>query len=432
MRRKYPVVTLCGSTRFKTEFYQAQKDLTLQGKIVISVGLFGHSGDNEVWEGMSEGTKTATKYMLDDMHKAKIDMADGIYVVNPGGYIGTSTWSEIYYARITGKTIDSLCPITRPEQTPEIKRAELLAEVRFYCKVLRMNYPEGYPDKISDAELEKFVECWREYDPLPDEKCNENTIPQTYDELVHEIKQYLSSEETPFINSDDFDMDEVNPWTYWQGRGNRSPKILLLGQDWGALNASSLKYLSGIKIVQEVASSEEVHYFDKTKQKMGFATDRNLCDLFNALGYPNIQEKCYEQLFFTNLIPGFRDSDHSSGGYNPYWITPKVKDYFKSLMTILKPQIVICLGRSVYEAVLDIYKKEKPKNEKWTDFLDKFYTTQPDTLINPIQLTDETVVFPVAHPGAYGLIARKKEDQKKDWGKIKTWLAANVPSALPD
>ena len=40
MQGKYPVVTLCGSTRFKDEFYEAQKRLTLEGNIVISVGLF--------------------------------------------------------------------------------------------------------------------------------------------------------------------------------------------------------------------------------------------------------------------------------------------------------------------------------------------------------------------------------------------------------
>ena len=42
---KYEVVTLCGSTRFKEDFIKVQKELTLQGKIVISVGLFGHAGD---------------------------------------------------------------------------------------------------------------------------------------------------------------------------------------------------------------------------------------------------------------------------------------------------------------------------------------------------------------------------------------------------
>lgn len=102
---KYKVITLCGSTRFKDAFMEAQKRLTLEGNIVISVGLFGHSGDNEVWENMDEGTLTRTKEMLDDMHKLKIDMADEIYVINVGGYIGSSTKSEIEYAKATGKPV---------------------------------------------------------------------------------------------------------------------------------------------------------------------------------------------------------------------------------------------------------------------------------------------------------------------------------------
>lgn len=95
---KYEVVTLCGSTKFKQDFIQVQKDLTLQGKIVISVGLFGHSGDDEVW---TDGIKE----MLDDMHKRKIDMADTIFVINKNGYIGKSTQSEIEYAELQEKTI---------------------------------------------------------------------------------------------------------------------------------------------------------------------------------------------------------------------------------------------------------------------------------------------------------------------------------------
>ena len=75
---KYRVITLCGSTRFKDAFIKAQKELTLAGNIVISVGLFGHSGDGEVW---NEGVKE----MLDDMHRRKIDMADAIFVINVGG-----------------------------------------------------------------------------------------------------------------------------------------------------------------------------------------------------------------------------------------------------------------------------------------------------------------------------------------------------------
>ena len=105
---KYKVITLCGSTRFKNEFMEVQKDLTLKGNIVISVGLFGHSGDSEVWENMHEGTLTKTKEMLDDMHKRKIDMSDEIFVINVNGYIGESTKSEIEYAKRTGKKVQYL------------------------------------------------------------------------------------------------------------------------------------------------------------------------------------------------------------------------------------------------------------------------------------------------------------------------------------
>lgn len=98
---KYKVITLCGSTRFKEQFIEIQKQLTLEGNIVISVGLFGHSGGNEVW-------LKDTKQMLDDMHKRKIDMADEIFVINVNGYIGSSTKSEIEYALKTGKKVSYL------------------------------------------------------------------------------------------------------------------------------------------------------------------------------------------------------------------------------------------------------------------------------------------------------------------------------------
>ena len=97
----FKVITLCGSTRFKDEFLEAQKRLTLEGNIVISVGLFGHSGDEEVW---NEGVKE----MLDLQHLAKIDLADEIFVINVGGYIGESTRREIAYAKDKHKAVSYL------------------------------------------------------------------------------------------------------------------------------------------------------------------------------------------------------------------------------------------------------------------------------------------------------------------------------------
>lgn len=100
----YKIITLCGSTRFKDEFIAEQKRHTLEGHIVISVGLFGHSGDDEVWS-------EKTKEMLDDMHLRKIDLADEIFVINAGGYIGESTRREIEYATKTNKLVKYFVPI---------------------------------------------------------------------------------------------------------------------------------------------------------------------------------------------------------------------------------------------------------------------------------------------------------------------------------
>lgn len=96
-KRTFKVVTLCGSTRFKDEFAKAQSDLTLDGYIVLSCSFFHHADGVELKEDVS--------VMLDEMHKQKIDMSSEIYVINKDGYIGTSTKSEIKYAKIKGKLI---------------------------------------------------------------------------------------------------------------------------------------------------------------------------------------------------------------------------------------------------------------------------------------------------------------------------------------
>lgn len=94
----FPIITLCGSTKFKKEFIAVQKELSLKGYLVITVGLFGHSGDKEVWD-------DGIKVMLDTMHKHKIDLAEAIFVINPNNYIGESTRSEIEYAKKNNKSI---------------------------------------------------------------------------------------------------------------------------------------------------------------------------------------------------------------------------------------------------------------------------------------------------------------------------------------
>ena len=97
----YEVVTLCGSTKFKEDFLKAQESLTLSGRIVVSVGLFGHH-DGKYGKEITPSVKA----MLDDMHKRKIDMADSIFVINRDDYMGESTAAEISYAIATGKQVN--------------------------------------------------------------------------------------------------------------------------------------------------------------------------------------------------------------------------------------------------------------------------------------------------------------------------------------
>ena len=163
---KYPVITLCGSTRFKEQFLEAQKRLTLEGNIVISVGLFGHSGDDEVW---TEGTKE----MLDDMHKRKIDMADSIYVINVGGYIGSSTRSEIEYAKKKGKGVRYLEesePVISEETVREI--AEMLdcghicylnPDTKETVFILNPGSWQYYEESDVDTENLEKVDSWERH-----------------------------------------------------------------------------------------------------------------------------------------------------------------------------------------------------------------------------------------------------------------------------
>lgn len=99
------VVTVCGSTRFKSETLAAIRRLEEAGCAVFSVGSFMHADGIEYCDEM--------KRRLDSLHKEKIRMSDSIYVVNPGGYIGESTASEIALAHSLGISVDYLVPPER-------------------------------------------------------------------------------------------------------------------------------------------------------------------------------------------------------------------------------------------------------------------------------------------------------------------------------
>ena len=93
MSARPEIVCICGSTRFVDEMRAASRDLTFAGVIVVAPG----EADDVITD--------EQKIALDALHLSKIDLADRVLIVNPGGYIGESTSREIAYAHATGKPV---------------------------------------------------------------------------------------------------------------------------------------------------------------------------------------------------------------------------------------------------------------------------------------------------------------------------------------
>lgn len=104
LSRTPQIICLCGSTRFMEEYQRYNEALTLDGKIVLTVGCFRRTYP----DGKRTSEEEIIKQNLDELHKRKIDLADEIFVLNVNGYIGESTRSEIEYAEANGKKVSYL------------------------------------------------------------------------------------------------------------------------------------------------------------------------------------------------------------------------------------------------------------------------------------------------------------------------------------
>lgn len=101
------IVCLCGSTRFYKVYDAQMLRLTLEGKIVLTIGTHRQS-DVDLLREQKHIFNPELKAKLDELHKRKIDLADRIFVINVGGYIGESTRSEIEYAIAHNKPVEYL------------------------------------------------------------------------------------------------------------------------------------------------------------------------------------------------------------------------------------------------------------------------------------------------------------------------------------
>jgi hypothetical protein len=110
-----PIVALCGSTKYWEQFAEANLYETAAGRIVLAPGC-NMKQPHPLWATAVQADRL--KQVLGDLHLRKIDLADEVLVVNPGGYIGDSTRREIEYARSLGKPIRYTHPETETSPRP--------------------------------------------------------------------------------------------------------------------------------------------------------------------------------------------------------------------------------------------------------------------------------------------------------------------------
>ena len=91
------VITVCGSLRFEKEMMEISEKMELQGNCMLTP-IYPTKDDKDAYT-------DEEVIMLDKMHKEKIKLSDAILVVNVNNYIGSSTKSEIEFAKELGKEI---------------------------------------------------------------------------------------------------------------------------------------------------------------------------------------------------------------------------------------------------------------------------------------------------------------------------------------
>ena len=217
-----------------------------------------------------------------------------------------------------------------------------------------------------------------------------------YKELVNQRKQCFDCKQYKFTNQSEtlYDTESIGKWSGWQG--NLDARILVIGQDWGSLE-----------------------YWEKHKgqDSKNNRTNNTLRELFRIIGIeigtyedPNLSAR----VFFTNTVLCLKAGSMNETVRKQCFKKCSEK-FLNPLIDLIKPEIIVTLGTSAYESVIELSSTQDRKinREPLRNIVRK----------NPIILNESgLVLFPFFHCGGLGLANRIISEQIEDWKFLKTYL----------
>ena len=228
---------------------------------------------------------------------------------------------------------------------------------------------------------------------------------EQYRNLIRDVQEFYHSREpsnhSVYLRWCDDCKKHINLWSYWQG--SLDAEIMVVGQDWGCPEETPV--MENIRAIN--ASEEETYHIDPDS-----ITDQNLCTLLASIGKP--AEKKNPDLFLTNLALGYRNKG-LTGDFRSEWLR-ECEPFFRRLVDIVDPQIIICLGRRVFAGVTRAMGI-RIKIGRYNDFI--------ESAENPVEIGGR-LVFAEAHCGYFGTFNRARGTGRDgmeiliaDWKRIK-------------
>ena len=207
---------------------------------------------------------------------------------------------------------------------------------------------------------------------------------------------------------------EINLWTYWQGwnYAEHTPiiKYMLLGQDFGPPDKEEQKgTIDNVRLLNEQGRAKKnVMFHDGVKMDARDSkTDKALIPLFEILGRPDIDKVAYDDLFFCICCLGYRKGNYSGNMTQDLMMSDE--EYIRELVDIIEPENIICLGFNTSIATIRILCTKDFQCKNFSALMER---KEP-------YVYKKSKIFPVAHPGYWGMKNRGGEDiVKSDWKRI--------------